>query len=374
MEPEIYTILPDGRLYHSYMVDAHVLSPSKQAVTVSPQKKEVPFVQSQMQFSPQKGVIQGSPQRMSPVKQNQTQMNAIHLQQVPNSMYLFPQNQQQSTTIQQNITSSNTKYMHSNRNYVQNLVNEIQTGKTHFDPIDVKSGTNTMTSIELDNNLKNRFIQEMDSIIDSYKPTLSSQSVTTNVNEYESSYTQIHKESDASYISKPNTFTTSHSPNRQSVVSRQFPEEPLIDCLLAAVNGYNDSYKHLTTNEIVNFSKSLIVTKAGVDNIEIRDQNGRLVYGGGFMNGTLNGFGVIFNPFKVFKMPNFKNFNTISKAWDSYEGYFKDGRFHGKGTLILNGEKIIGDFNNGTLNSKAIVESQNGARFIGVWKNNILEE
>lgn len=360
MDPEIYSILPDGRLYHSYLVDTHVLkSPSK----ASPEKPRI----ISNQISPNRSIAQG--QFLASPCKSQAKLDVIKLQQVPNNLYLFPPQNSHVPQHQQSYGYQNQTH------YVQNLVKEIRTGEV--DRFDLTTHENTMSSIELDNDLKNRFIKEMDSIIDAYKPELSSRTIYSERNEYqESNFNQIHhKASDASYISKPTQFTTnSHTPHKQSFITRQFPEENLMECIQTSVHGYSSNYHFLNTNEIIEFAKSLQATRAGVDNIEVRDRNGRLIYGGGFADGNIDGFGIIFNPFKVFKNVNMKNLNTLAKAWDSYEGYFKNGRFHGKGTLIINGEKLIGEFNEGVLNSKAMLEGKDGQRFVGNWKINQLEE
>lgn len=42
---------------------------------------------------------------------------------------------------------------------------------------------------------------------------------------------------------------------------------------------------------------------------------------------------------------DYKNFDTLAKAWQFYSGEFRNNVMHGQGTLLLcNNEKFIGTF------------------------------
>tara|TARA_B100001741_G_C16419625_1_gene535543 strand:- start:151 stop:873 length:723 start_codon:yes stop_codon:yes gene_type:complete len=60
----------------------------------------------------------------------------------------------------------------------------------------------------------------------------------------------------------------------------------------------------------------------------------------------------------------------IIKSFGEYEGEFKDGAFHGEGTLILNaGFKYIGEFKYNLFHGKGTYTWSNGDKYIGDFNN-----
>ena len=55
---------------------------------------------------------------------------------------------------------------------------------------------------------------------------------------------------------------------------------------------------------------------------------------------------------------------------DKYYGEFKDGEFHGQGTLTdYNGEKYVGEFKDGDYDGHGTFTSHNGGKYVGEFKN-----
>ena len=53
-----------------------------------------------------------------------------------------------------------------------------------------------------------------------------------------------------------------------------------------------------------------------------------------------------------------------------YEGEFKDGKIHGKGTLTLaSGSKYVGDFKDGNEHGQGTYTNTNGSKYVGEWKD-----
>ena len=58
-------------------------------------------------------------------------------------------------------------------------------------------------------------------------------------------------------------------------------------------------------------------------------------------------------------------FGYIIKSFGEYEGEFKDGSFHGEGTLTLNaGFKYVGGFKNDLFHGKGTYTWSNGDKYI----------
>jgi hypothetical protein len=67
--------------------------------------------------------------------------------------------------------------------------------------------------------------------------------------------------------------------------------------------------------------------------------------------------------------------DKLGEKWQIYEGEFKNGLFHGMGTLTLtNGEKIVGCFQKGKVNGEATFHKKNGELELGKWKDNLFIE
>ena len=55
---------------------------------------------------------------------------------------------------------------------------------------------------------------------------------------------------------------------------------------------------------------------------------------------------------------------------ESYEGEYKNGKMHGKGTYISNnGMKYVGEFQNGLKHGKGTLDLPNGTKYVGEFKN-----
>eukprot|EP01015_Nassula_variabilis_P036758 TRINITY_DN9572_c0_g1_i2.p1 TRINITY_DN9572_c0_g1~~TRINITY_DN9572_c0_g1_i2.p1 ORF type:complete len:118 (+),score=20.68 TRINITY_DN9572_c0_g1_i2:37-354(+) len=68
-----------------------------------------------------------------------------------------------------------------------------------------------------------------------------------------------------------------------------------------------------------------------------------------------------------------KDLNKVSNYWQKYEGEFKNGIQHGRGTLVFcNGGKIHGTFTGGKLSGAATFYKSNGEFIAGEWEDNIL--
>ena len=100
--------------------------------------------------------------------------------------------------------------------------------------------------------------------------------------------------------------------------------------------------------------------------------DGTIEYDGNFELGRYNGYGIqyrnIENCDKVLILSrNWENhlYNSdeyLREHFKEYEGFFKNGKFHGKGTLYYqNGKKLYeGDFSNGVYHKKGILYYKNG--------------
>ena len=53
-----------------------------------------------------------------------------------------------------------------------------------------------------------------------------------------------------------------------------------------------------------------------------------------------------------------------------YVGKYKDGEFHGQGTLTFpDGRKYVGGFKEGLKNGKGTMTYRNGDKYVGGWKD-----
>ena len=60
-----------------------------------------------------------------------------------------------------------------------------------------------------------------------------------------------------------------------------------------------------------------------------------------------------------------------NKSGYNYSGYFKNGNFHGLGSLLLeSGSWYLGDWKNGLQDGNGIFISKDGFRYTGKFKNN----
>jgi hypothetical protein len=78
--------------------------------------------------------------------------------------------------------------------------------------------------------------------------------------------------------------------------------------------------------------------------------------------------------------------NFTDDNWESYKGFFKDGKKHGVGKLKLtNGREFEGEFENGLANGYGILSygflnrvrrgfEDKGNRVAGKWKDNMLDQ
>jgi len=106
-------------------------------------------------------------------------------------------------------------------------------------------------------------------------------------------------------------------------------------------------------------------------------KNGKVCYEGGFSNTRFEGQGVLSAeaPLPLQGAFNYKNLEAIGNNWTRYEGEFKDGKKHGKGTLSLtNGEKFTGEWRYDIAEGNGVFSSIDGRNIQGVWRNNILQE
>ena len=53
----------------------------------------------------------------------------------------------------------------------------------------------------------------------------------------------------------------------------------------------------------------------------------------------------------------------------NYKGQFKDGNFHGQGTMTWDDGKYVGEFKDGDYNGQGTRTWNNGANYVGEWKD-----
>ena len=87
----------------------------------------------------------------------------------------------------------------------------------------------------------------------------------------------------------------------------------------------------------------------------IKSPNGEYVYSGNFEMGVSTGYGI----------ETFKN-------GQRYEGYFKDNKPNGEGTLNFSGEwegdRIVGEFKDGKADGEAVYYFKDGRKYVGIFK------
>jgi len=70
-------------------------------------------------------------------------------------------------------------------------------------------------------------------------------------------------------------------------------------------------------------------------------------------------------------MFDYRDFRTLGRKWQSYEGDFSHNAYHGIGTLILtNGEKYIGKFLENKVHKAGNYKKANGELIAGIWIKN----
>lgn len=107
----------------------------------------------------------------------------------------------------------------------------------------------------------------------------------------------------------------------------------------------------------------------------LKDLSNQIIYTGYWKSDTFHGKGKAYNQSVTENSLEFhKNFDKVKNCWIWYEGEFKEGMFHGYGTLQLsNGDKFSGYFENNKANGSGNYTFSNGELIVGVWENNKLE-
>ncbi len=64
---------------------------------------------------------------------------------------------------------------------------------------------------------------------------------------------------------------------------------------------------------------------------------------------------------------------TVDNASDdgNYDGDIVDGKMHGYGTYILDGDKYVGEFKNDKIDGQGTLTWSNGDKYVGEWKDNV---
>lgn len=109
----------------------------------------------------------------------------------------------------------------------------------------------------------------------------------------------------------------------------------------------------------------------------LKNQDGMIVYLGNWKNDSFHGEGELRNiSVEQFSHPfDYADFGELGDKWQKYEGEFLENAFFGKGELVLtNGEKFVGQFEEGRIQGEGIFYTLAGEIISGVWNDNILEK
>ena len=105
--------------------------------------------------------------------------------------------------------------------------------------------------------------------------------------------------------------------------------------------------------------------------------DGRKIYEGEWKNGLYHGRGTLYNlnPKQIDNSYDIKIFNIEEKTWLKYEGDFVEEKWNGIGKLYFtNGDMFYGEFKNNMLNGKGTFYKLEYTTLTGVWKENCLVE
>lgn len=169
---------------------------------------------------------------------------------------------------------------------------------------------------------------------------------------------------------------------------------------------YSEQNRQNNNNILNNINKKLKYFGDSMNNLyhgygKIMDYQGEIIYEGEFKHGLYSGKGRIVNYLRKNKnadqdistdfvrrymslsRPNYRgdlrgcrgimDVNFEENGWEYYDGFFKDGKMHGNGLLVLSdGRSYEGGFEDGVAKGYGILDAF-GKKVVGVWKNNVIE-
>jgi len=106
----------------------------------------------------------------------------------------------------------------------------------------------------------------------------------------------------------------------------------------------------------------------------LRYKTGKVCYEGGFNDVHYEGQGVLQSetPIPLKGGFNYRNLDKVENHWIKYEGEFRGGKRHGRGTLHLsNGEKFVGDFRDDQISGRGQYHLVDGHVVEGQWENGV---
>lgn len=104
----------------------------------------------------------------------------------------------------------------------------------------------------------------------------------------------------------------------------------------------------------------------------LREATGLVIYDGEWKEGVYHGNGTLYNNHSRFETEfTYLDFNSLGSAWVKFDGEFYEGQWHGLGTLtILNNQKYSGKFRFDRVNGTGTFYKSNGLAVSGEWLEN----
>lgn len=115
-------------------------------------------------------------------------------------------------------------------------------------------------------------------------------------------------------------------------------------------------------------------TMSGFGTLWLDEKN--KLYEGEFKEGLFHGKGTVYNTQpRIEDLKNFDggDFTFLGGGWERFEGQYIEGKKNGLGSLfMLNGDLFVGKFVNDAVEGRGSYTSKSGKIRIGLWKDNLL--